>query len=231
MGIFFLKEENFSYINKTKEINQNQILVTSPRWSVINKTKNINYEITSSEATHNNSDNIFFLINPVFKTFSNKKLENSISSDEAILESSEEKLVMKKKVDFKLLHDNEILHLYSELVIFDLKNYVVTTKHDVELETDFFSLKGEAFRLKQSSKKENVLTFMKAVLIQRKKGGYEKFGSADIVQITEKTDILVMSGSAEIKLESMNMIADEIRYNYKTRTIINSKNSSLINKS
>ena len=40
-----------------------------------------------------------------------------------------------------------------------------------------------------------------------------------------------MSGSAEIKLESKNMIADEIRYNYKTRTIINSKNSSLINKS
>ena len=65
---------------------------------------------------------------------------------------------------------------------------------------------------------------------QKKEGKYQKFGRADTIIMGDSSNILIMLGSATISLDSMKIEADEIKYNYKDKVILSSKNPKLVNK-
>ena len=221
----------FTNLDPTLTINQNKFLLSNPNWLITNKTSKHTYELTSSQASVNFSNEKFIIKKPSLNTLLENKIENSISSDEANLELDKKKLVLKKKVHLQLPQTNGTIHLFTELLNLDLKNNLVFTNYEVELESEDFRLIGESLELKENLKGETLITFKGVNLIRKEKNGYEKFGSADAVFLKEGSNILILQGSAKLKLESMNMIADEIKYNYKTRVIINSKNSTLFGKS
>ena len=221
----------FTNLDPTLTINQNKFLLSNPNWVITNKTSKHTYELTSSQASVNFSNEKFIIKKPFLNTLLENKIENSISSDEANLELDKKKLVLKKKVHLQLPQTNGTIHLFTELLNLDLKNNLVFTNYEVELRSEDFGLKGESLELKENLKGEALITFKGVNLIRKEKNGYEKFGSADAVFLKEGSNILILEGSAKLKLESMNMIADEIKYNYKTRVIINSKNSTLFGKS
>jgi len=225
------REGKFSYSDPTLTINQNQFLLTNPSWIIIDKDSEHTYELTSTKANMNNSSEEFLITGPLFKTLLKDKIENSISSDEAKLKLNEKKLVMMKKVHLKLPQTNGTIHLYTELLNLDLKNNLAYTKYEVEVRSDYFELRGEGFELKENSKGEALITFKGADLKRNQENRYEKFGSADVILFREGSDTLILQGSAQLNLKSMSMTADQIEYNYKTKTILNSKNSTLVGKS
>ena len=225
------REGRFTNLDPTLTINQNKFLLSNPNWVITNKTSKHTYKLTSSQASVNFSNEKFIIKKASVKTLLENKIENSISSDEANLELDKKKLVLKKKVHLQLPQTNGTIHLFTELLNLDLKNNLVFTNYEVELRSEDFGLKGESLELKENLKGEALITFKGVNLNRKEKNGYEKLGSADAVFLKEGSNILILEGSAKLKLESMNMIADEIKYNYKTRVIINSKNSTLFGKS
>ena len=230
VGVFLFREGNFSDSNPSLTISQNKFLLSNPSWFLTNKNSNFTYKLISNQASQNDSDEAFLIKEPMLEAISNDKIKSSISSEEARLELYNEKLIMKTKVHFRLINDKEITHLYTEQINLDLKNNTASTGLDVELKSEYFVLRGNGFQLIESPKGETQITFAKADLKQNLENGYQKLGSADSVLFNEESAILIFRGSAEIKLELMNMTADEIEYNYKTRSILSSKNSVLINK-
>jgi LPS export ABC transporter protein LptC len=231
IGIFLFREGRFTNLDPTLTINQNKFLLSNPNWVITNKTSKHTYKLTSSQASVNFSNEKFIIKKASVKTLLENKIENSISSDEANLELDKKKLVLKKKVHLQLPQTNGTIHLFTELLNLDLKNNLVFTNYEVELRSEDFGLKGESLELKENLKGEALITFKGVNLNRKEKNEYEEFGSADAVFLKEGSNILILQGSAKLKLESMNMIADEIKYNYKTRVIINSKNSTLFGKS
>ena len=225
------REGKFTNLEPTLTKNQNKFLLSNPNWIIINKTSKHTYELTSSQASMNFSNEEFIIKKPSVKTLLENKIENSISSDEAKLELDKKKLILRKKVHLQLPQTNGTIHLFTELLNLDLRNNLVFTNYEVELSSEDFGLIGESLELKENLKGEALITFKGVNLNRNEKNGNEKFGSADAVFLKEGSNILILQGSAKLKLESMNMIADEIKYNYKTRVIINSKNSTLFGRS
>ena len=231
IGIFLFREGKLTNLEPTLTKNQNKFLLSNPNWIIINKTSKHTYELTSSQASMNFSNEEFIIKKPSVKTLLENKIENSISSDEAKLELDKKKLILRKKVHLQLPQTNGTIHLFTELLNLDLRNNLVFTNYEVELRSEDFGLIGESLELKENLKGEALITFKGVNLNRKEKNGNEKFGSADAVFLKEGSNILILQGSAKLKLESMNMIADEIKYNYKTRVIINSKNSTLFGRS
>ena len=225
------REGKFTNLEPTLTKNQNKFLLSNPNWIIINKTSKHTYELTSSQASMNFLNEEFIIKKPSVKTLLENKIENSISSDEAKLELDKKKLILRKKVHLQLPQTNGTIHLFTELLNLDLRNNLVFTNYEVELRSEDFGLIGESLELKENLKGEALITFKGVNLNRKEKNGNEKFGSADAVFLKEGSNILILQGSAKLKLESMNMIADEIKYNYKTRVIINSKNSTLFGRS
>ena len=231
IGIFLFREGKFTNLETTLTKNQNKFLLSNPNWIIINKTSKHTYELTSSQASMNFSNEEFIIKKPSVKTLLENKVENSISSDEAKLELDKKKLILRKKVHLQLPQTNGTINLFTELLNLDLRNNLVFTNYEVELRSEDFGLRGESLELKENLKGEALITFKGVNLNRKEKNGNEIFGSADVVFLKEGSNILILQGSAKLKLESMNMIADEIKYNYKTRVIINSKNSTLFGRS
>ena len=227
-GIFLFREGNFSSSGNSLTINQSKMLLKNPSWNITNKKSSSSYKLTSNKAQQNDSDEVFFIEEPFLKILSNNQLEWSISSKEAKLELYKENLIMGKKVHLRILHGREIIHLYTELINLDLKNNIAFTKHQVEVKSDYFILRGDGFQQKEGSHGKTQVVFTKAILNHDQGSGYEKFGGADSVLLTKESGILILKGSAELNLESMKMTADEIKYNYRTGKILSSKNSLLV---
>tara|TARA_B100001765_G_scaffold165863_1_gene109195 strand:+ start:1658 stop:2392 length:735 start_codon:yes stop_codon:yes gene_type:complete len=227
-GIFFFREGNFSYSGNSLTINQSKIILNNPSWNITSKKSSSSYKLTSNKAQQNDSDEVFFIEEPSLKTLSSNQIERSISSKKAKLELYKEKLIMEKKVHLRILDGKDIIHLYTEILNLDLANNIASTEHQVEVKSNYFLLNGGGFLQKVDSQGKTQIVFTKAVLNQDQGKGYEKIGRADSVLLTKESGILILKGSAELNLESMKMTADEIKYNYRTRKVLSSKNSLLV---
>lgn len=230
IGIYVVKEINLPDLDLETDITQSNVLIKKPNWVITNKTSKNVYEISSYEAKQSGFEDIFFIKDPFFKTTSNNIKRNEGTSKEAILVTSQKKLTMKSNVHLKLLKNKEVLELFTESINFDLKNNFASSKSVVELKSNFFILRGKEFELIEGRKGEFSLSFIKADLKQKKEGKYQKFGRADTIILGDSSNILIMLGSAKISLDSMIIEADEIKYNYKDKVILSSKNPKLVNK-
>ena len=230
IGIYVVKENNLPNLDPETDVTQSNVLIKKPNWIITNKTSKNVYEISSYEAKQSDFEDVFFIKDPFFKTTSNNIKRNEGTSKEAILETSQKKLTMKSNVHLKLLKDKDVLELFTESIDFDLKNNFASSKSAVELKSNFFFLRGKEFELIEGKKGEFSLSFIKADLEQKKEGKYQKFGRADTIILGDSSNILIMLGSAKISLDSMIIEADEIKYNYKDKVILSSKNPKLVNK-
>ena len=127
VGVFIFREGNFLGSNPSLTISQHKFLLSDPSWFLTNKNTNFTYKLISKQASQNDSDEAFLIKEPMLEAIFNEKVKNSISSEEARLELYNEKLIMKKKVHYKLINDKEITHLYSEQINLDLKNNTAST--------------------------------------------------------------------------------------------------------
>ena len=226
-GLYLFIEKSALVLNPAEEIQQTQVLLVKPVWEIHSKTSNVFYEVTSNKAKKDKSKEIFLLDFPVFKSISGKQIKSSISSDRAIMELGSERLIMKNKVHLILTQKDDEINLFAMEVNCDLKNKNFASKEKIRLETFFFNLESKGFELKESQEEEKILTFPEAHFVQNNKKESEAYGKADLIIFRTSSDVLTMVGSAEIKLSSLTLIAEEIEYNYKTKTIVSSKKSRL----
>ena len=103
----------------------------------------------------------------------------------------------------------------------------INSSQKIKLRMHLFVLESEGFQIKDREYRNKEISFSKAVFSQKEKEE-AVYGKADLIIHNFPSDVLILKGSAEIKFNSSTLKGDEIQFNYKTRTIIKSKNSKLI---
>ena len=224
--VFFLSREI-----SPKQFNKNNldsnISLDQPIWKVNQTNSPISYNISANRAFQNRTDKKFILEKVVIEEFLDSQVHSSIKSDNASMDLDLKNLILSEKVHLNLSLDGKELDLFTNEVIFDLMQKEINSNQKIKLKMHLFVLESEGFQIKDREYRNKEISFSKAVFSQEEKEE-AVYGKADLIIHNFPSDVLILKGSAEIKFNSSTLKGDEIQFNYKTRTIIKSKNSKLI---
>ena len=212
-----------------KEIKQTVFTsVSKPSWKIeIQNTKDI-FELNSLRATQEENKEIFLLDEPIFRSYWDNKFKSIASSMNATLDLGKEKLLMINNVHLIFTEKDQKIDLFSEKINFDMRNKTFSSKNKVQIKNTSFKLNSNGFDLFQNSNGMNELIFSKADFEEHNASKDNFYGKADLIIYKSPSDTFTLKGSAEIKLETTLISAEEIVFNFKTRKIISSKNSKII---
>ena len=224
--VFFLSREI-----SPKQFNKNNldsnISLDQPIWKVNQTDSPISYNISANRAFQNRTDKNFILEKVVIEEFLDSQVHSSIKSDNAFMDLDLKNLTLSEKVHLNLRLDGKELDLFTNEIILDLMQRAINSSQKIKLRMHLFILESEGFQIKDREYRNKEISFSKAVFSQEEKEE-AVYGKADLIIHNFPSDILILKGSAEIKFNSSTLKGDEIQFNYKTRTIIKSKNSKLI---
>jgi len=233
LGFVFLVLYLFTY-NSNSHVLDNEIKqtiltsVSKPSWKIeIQNTKDF-FELHSLKATQEENKGVFLLDEPIFKSFWDNKFKSTSSSGNATLDLSEDKLIMTNSVHLTFTETDQKVDMFSENMNFDLRNNTFSSKNKVRIKSTSFVLNSNGFDLFQNSNGMNELIFSKASFQENIASKDNFHGEADLIIYKSPSDTLTLKGSAQIKLESTSISAEEIEFNFKTKKIISSKNSKII---
>jgi len=225
--IFFLNEEISTEQFKTDNLNSN-VSVDQPIWLINQANSKVAYKISANNALVNKPNENFLLARVVIKELLGSKVSSSVRSDKALLDLGLKNLIMSESVHLELYIGNEILDLFTNEIICDLNLKEIKSEEKITLEMPLFVLESEGFQIKNVENKNKEILFNKAAFNQSKDGDIVS-GKADLIIHNFPSDVLTLKGSAEVKFNSSTLKAEEIQFNYKSQTIIKSKNSKFIN--
>ena len=224
--LFFLSREI-----SPKQFNKNNldsnISLDQPIWKVNQTNSPISYNISANRAFQNRTDKKFILEKVVIEEFLDSQVHSSIKSDNAFMDLDLKNLTLSEKVHLNLRLDGKELDLFTNEIILDLMQRAINSSQKIKLRMHLFILESEGFQIKDREYRNKEISFSKAVFSQEEKEE-AVYGKADLIIHNFPSDVLILKGSAEIKFNSSTLKGDEIQFNYKTRTIIKSKNSKLI---
>ncbi len=224
--VFFLSREI-----SPKQFNKNNldsnISLDQPIWKVNQTNSPISYNISANRAFQNRTDKKFILEKVVIEEFLDSQVHSSIKSDNAFMDLDLKNLTLSEKVHLNLRLDGKELDLFTNEIILDLMQRAINSSQKIKLRMHLFILESEGFQIKDREYRNKEISFSKAVFSQEEKEE-AVYGKADLIIHNFPSDVLILKGSAEIKFNSSTLKGDEIQFNYKTRTIIKSKNSKLI---
>ncbi len=224
--VFFLSREI-----SPKQFNKNNldsnISLDQPIWKVNQTDSPISYNISANRAFQNRTDKKFILEKVVIEEFLDSQVHSSIKSDNAFMDLDLKNLTLSEKVHLNLRLDGKELDLFTNEIILDLMQRAINSSQKIKLRMHLFVLESEGFQIKDREYRNKEISFSKAVFSQEEKEE-AVYGKADLIIHNFPSDVLILKGSAEIKFNSSTLKGDEIQFNYKTRTIIKSKNSKLI---
>lgn len=224
--VFFLSREI-----SPKQFNKNNldsnISLDQPIWKVNQTNSPISYSISANRAFQNRTDKKFILEKVVIEEFLDSQVHSSIKSDNAFMDLDLKNLTLSEKVHLNLRLDGKELDLFTNEIILDLMQRAINSSQKIKLRMHLFVLESEGFQIKDREYRNKEISFSKAVFSQEEKEE-AVYGKADLIIHNFPSDVLILKGSAEIKFNSSTLKGDEIQFNYKTRTIIKSKNSKLI---
>tara|TARA_Y100001960_G_scaffold44308_2_gene44092 strand:- start:8790 stop:9521 length:732 start_codon:yes stop_codon:yes gene_type:complete len=224
--VFFLSREI-----SPKQFNKNNldsnISLDQPIWKVNQTNSPISYNISANRAFQNRTDKKFILEKVVIEEFLDSQVHSSIKSDNAFMDLDLKNLTLSEKVHLNLRLDGKELDLFTNEIILDLMQRAINSSQKIKLRMHLFVLESEGFQIKDREYRNKEISFSKAVFSQEEKEE-AVYGKADLIIHNFPSDVLILKGSAEIKFNSSTLKGDEIQFNYKTRTIIKSKNSKLI---
>ena len=224
--VFFLSREI-----SPKQFNKNNldsnISLDQPIWKVNQTNSPISYSISANRAFQNRTDKKFILEKVVIEEFLDSQVHSSIKSDNAFMDLDLKNLTLSEKVHLNLRLDGKELDLFTNEIILDLMQRAINSSQKIKLRMHLFVLESEGFQIKDREYRNKEISFSKAVFSQEEREE-AVYGKADLIIHNFPSDVLILKGSAEIKFNSSTLKGDEIQFNYKTRTIIKSKNSKLI---
>jgi len=228
IGLYlFTYNSNSSVLNKEFK----QTIFTSvfkPSWKIeIQDTKDF-FELHSLKATQEENKAVFLLNEPIFKSYWDNKFKSIASSKNATLDLGEEKLLMTNNVHLTFTETDQKIDLFSDKINFDMRNKTFSSKNRVQIKNTSFKLNSNGFNLFQNSNGVNELILSKAVFEENNASKDNFYGEADLIIYKSPSDTFTLKGSAEIKLESTLISAEEIEFNFKTKKIISSKKSKII---
>ena len=224
--VFFLSREI-----SPKQFNKNDldsnISLDQPIWKVNQTDSMVSYNISANRAFQNRTDKKFILKKVIIEELLNSQVNSSIQSNNALMDLDLKNLILSEKVHLNLSLDGKELDLFTNEIILDLMQRAINSSQKIKLRMHLFVLESEGFQIKDREYRNKEISFSKAVFSQEEKEE-AVYGKADLIIHNFPSDVLILKGSAEIKFNSSTLKGDEIQFNYKTRTIIKSKNSKLI---
>jgi len=202
--------------------------VYKPSWKIEIQNTEDSFELHSLKATQEENKGVFFLDEPIFRSYRDNKFKSSASSAHATLDLSGDKLVMINSVHLIITETDQNIDLFSENINLDMRNKTFSSNNKVQMKNSSFKLNSNGFNLLQNSNGANELIFSNAAFEENNASKDNFYGEADLIIYKSPSDTFTLKGSAEIQLESTLINAEEIEFNFKTRKIISSKKSKII---
>ena len=227
LGLYlFAYDSNSSFI--ANEVTQTQFFsTTKSSWKIQTLNAKDYYELNSLKAFQEENKKVYLLDKPIFKAYSENQPRSTASSSRAIFDLSNEMLIMTNNVHMTISEMDEKTDVFTKKLNFDFKKRSITSKNEVKLKNSFIELEGKGFKFNQDKNGQTELTLNKVYFVQNNEGN-NLYGRADLIIYESSSDIFTMKGSAQIKDQSSLFNAEEIKFNFKTKNIISSKNSKII---
>lgn len=214
--------------DKNKEILPTQFFsAEKPIWRIENSSGF--YELSAQKLVEEDKERNFLLYEPKFKSLFKGKTESSVSSAIASLYLSKENLIMTNNVHLTVSESNDKIELFTESLNLDLKNKKYSSKEKATVKNSFLNVNSMGFSITSDPVGEGKQFLFNNAFFKTNKTQEKLQGKADLIIYKSPSEIINMKGSAEVNINSSIITAEEIVFNFKTKKIISSKKSKIIN--
>ena len=199
-------EKNNSSIFNAKEI---EIRSSS-------KNKEIFYSIESEMINALSNSNNLSIFKPKIEINNKDDYLVKLSANKGVFFFESNQLDLSEKINVNLIKDKEKIDLFAEKVFVDIDKEYLSSKN-LNLNHNDISFSGKEVSLSDEliSVSGNPISFAKKNIFK---------GLSDEIKIDLKRKLLYLSGTSSIFIDGKNISGEDIVFDYKNNTILNSEN-------
>ena len=199
-------KENSSSIFNAKEI---EISSTS-------KNKEIFYSIKSEMINALSNSNNLSIFKPKIEINNNDSYQVKLSADKGDFFFESNQFDLKEKVNVNIIKDKEVIDLFAETIFIDIdKEYL--SSQNLELNHNEITFLG-----REVSLSSNLISLSGAPISFKKKDAFEGYSNEIKIDLNKK--LLYLSGTSNILIDGKNISGEDIIFDYKNNSILNSEN-------
>ena len=199
-------KENNSSIFNAKEI---EIRSSS-------KNKEIFYTIESEMINALSNSNNLSIFKPKIEINNKDSYLVNLSANKGVFFFESNQFDLSEKINVNLIKDNEKIDLFAEKVFVDIDKEYLSSKN-LNLNHNDISFSGKEVSLSDEliSVSGNPISFAKKNIFK---------GLSNEIKIDLKRKLLYLSGTSSIFIDGKNISGEDIVFDYKNNTILNSEN-------
>ena len=202
----FSSNENSSSIFNAKEI---EIRSTS-------KNKEIFYSIKSEMINALSNSNNLSIFKPKIEINNNDSYQVKLSADKGYFFFESNQFDLKEKINVNIIKDKEVIDLFAETIFIDIdKEYL--SSQNLELNHNEITFLG-----REVSLSSNLISLSGAPISFKKKDTFEGYSNEIKIDLNKK--LLYLSGTSNILIDGKNISGEDIIFDYKNNSILNSEN-------
>ena len=205
---------------------ETQLKIDKIRYSS-NENK-IKTELTAPQLNVDPDLEKFYILDPSF-SITEENDYKTINASAASFNKKNNLIVFEDNVQIKISSNSQSLLLDTTKLILNKEDDLVTAKTNTYFKSNNFNINSRELIIRDFSTDQNQIVFVDGKIINPDTS--EKLGSANKINYSLDSGILIMKGLAVIKNKTLSVYADEIHYDPDNKKIIKSVNSTIINNS
>ena len=202
----FSSKENSSSIFNAKEI---EIRSTS-------KNKEIFYSLKSEMINALSNSNNLSIFKPKIEINNNDSYQVKLSADKGYFFFESNQFDLKEKVNVNIIKDKEVIDLFAEAIFIDIDKEYLSSKN-LKLNHNEITFLG-----REVSLSSNLISLSGTPISFKKKDSFEGYSREIKIDLSKK--LLYLSGTSNIFIDGKNISGEDIIFDYKNNSILNSEN-------
>ena len=213
-SFLFITVENESYSSKENSssiFNAKEIEIRST-----SKNEEIFYLIKSEMINALSDSNNLSIFRPKIEIKNSDSYLVKLSAEKGDFFYESNQLDLKEKINVSIIKDKEAIDLFAESVFIDIdKEYL--SSQNLNLNHNEISFSG-----REVSLSSDLISLSGAPISFEKKDVFE--GSSNEIKIDLNKKLLYLSGTSNILIDGKNISGEDIIFDYKNNTVLNSEN-------
>ncbi len=213
-SFLFITIENESL--SSKEINSSIFNAREIEIRSSSKNKEIFYTIESEMINALSNSNNLSIFKPKIKINNKDSYLVKLSANKGVFFFERNQFDLLEKINVNLIKDKEKIDLFAEEVFVDIDKEYLSSKN-LNLKHNDISFSGKEVSLSDEliSVSGNPISFAKKNIFK---------GLSDEIKIDLKRKLLYLSGTSSIFIDGKNISGEDIVFDYKNNSILNSEN-------
>jgi lipopolysaccharide assembly outer membrane protein LptD (OstA) len=190
---------------------------------------NIKTELTAPRLGADSNLEHLYLLDPSFSVIEKNNHNKTVRASVGHFNRIHNLIEFEKNVQIRISSNTKNVLLDADKLIVNNNDDIVTSPLGSYFQANNFHISSKKLTIKDFTKQQNKIIFEDGKIINPDTN--EKLGSANKINYSLDSGILIMKGLAIIKDKNISVHADEIHYNPESKKIIKSINSKIINNS